>query len=613
MPETRLRGEILRNWNALEQLTDDWTRLWRLNPSRQPFQEVPWLRAWYRAFQRSWSINTPIVYDENGRVLAILPLVRQRKQLAFIGHGCADYNDLIAEPSRAGESLGALLDLLLRDPNPWDECLLEHLSEESLLYALLPNLTGRFARRLVRIDSIACPAILLKPDRSEVLSKAINKDSLRRHRRLLERRGTLVFRHIEQREDIERHLPEFIRQHVRRRALVGDRSLFLDGDMNTFFRGLVAELDPKNTLRFSVLSLGDRPIAYHLGFQCARKYVWYKPTFDLAFWDESPGEVLFQSLLGHLQETNILELDFTIGDEAFKSRFANIVRSNHTVALHRSELAAAARRTTIALRGSVHRKPALRKILQAVRRALTSAPRRITRVLAREGLSRAALLALRQVTRSWVFAYDEVQVYHSRAGIASRSDRAPSSAELEVDRFSLGLVAEAALEYPEYLTPEVLRQFRTRVKRGELGFMAFRDGRLVHLAWVGHREEIVAETEIGPQCRLSLENSGHLIYDCWTPPWARGSGVYTEMLKTLCRIAVPEGKDVWIHCERGNTASRIGIEKAGFTLTHRFQRRQWLGLISQYSVTAADRMCGSDLRTSGQPPAGEHLRKDGGD
>ncbi len=113
----------------------------------------------------------------------------------------------------------------------------------------------------------------------------------------------------------------------------------------------------------------------------------------------------------------------------------------------------------------------------------------MTRVVAREGLFGWALLAVRQGARSWFFAYDEVEIHHSRSGPVSRSDWVSSIPALKVSRFSPGLVTEAALECPGYLTPEILRQFRKRVRRGGVGVIGFRRDRLVHLAWVGNREE----------------------------------------------------------------------------------------------------------------------------
>ena len=60
------------------------------------------------------------------------------------------------------------------------------------------------------------------------------------------------------RDEIKSHLPEFFRQHIARRALVGDPSIFNDPESRSFCEALVDLLDPRDELRFSVLGAAGK-------------------------------------------------------------------------------------------------------------------------------------------------------------------------------------------------------------------------------------------------------------------------------------------------------------------------------------------------------------------
>jgi CelD/BcsL family acetyltransferase involved in cellulose biosynthesis len=52
------------------------------------------------------------------------------------------------------------------------------------------------------------------------------------------------------------------------------------------------------------------------------------PTFSMPHARLSPGEVLLACLFRFCRDKQMQELDFTVGDEAFKARFSNVKRYN---------------------------------------------------------------------------------------------------------------------------------------------------------------------------------------------------------------------------------------------------------------------------------------------
>ena len=74
--------------------------------------------------------------------------------------------------------------------------------------------------------------------------------------------------------------------------------------------------------------------AYHFGFLLDGKYTWYTPTFDPELSAYSPGEVLLRRLFLSFSSDHVREFDFTIGDEAYKKRYANRINKNYTLFLY---------------------------------------------------------------------------------------------------------------------------------------------------------------------------------------------------------------------------------------------------------------------------------------
>ena len=150
--------------------------------------------------------------------------------------------------------------------------------------------------------------------------------------------GPVQLVHLENPSEIMTHLPRFFRQHIQRRAMAGDVRSFEAEGPRRFYECLVEELDASRDLRFAVLHVGDRVAAYHFGFQHAGKFIWYKPTFHVHFWDAGPGEALLRKLFEYIRDSAVSEFDFTIGEEGFKKRFANVIRRNMHFELYPRDL-----------------------------------------------------------------------------------------------------------------------------------------------------------------------------------------------------------------------------------------------------------------------------------
>jgi len=287
------------------------------------------------------------------------PIGQVRKHLHFIGstNHASDYCDFITDPG-VPEALDALLGEICACSKAFYRIDLSHFPDHSPNQArTLEYLSSRGARTSVEVQADAPVRIL--GDGEEDL-KTANKSSLKRHTGFFRKSGELRFRQCVSEAEILGYLERFFEQHKARRALTGSPSQFLDPAQQAFYRALVRELFPCGWLRFDVVLFNGAPLAFHFGFEYRRRFIWYKPTFDVQFVSKSPGEVLIKFLLEDAIQKKLEEFDFTVGSEAFKYRFANKIRHINRVVAFRSITDYWNYRVKCMLKNRLNRNPASR-------------------------------------------------------------------------------------------------------------------------------------------------------------------------------------------------------------------------------------------------------------
>lgn len=307
-----------------------WNRLLQRSETRSIFLTWQWLSTWWEAFRAGAELYVIAVLD-GSRLIGIAPLMLRhtdgQRVIEFLGMGSSDYCDFIAARDDKPAVLAAVFEALLRRRDRWDRIRLRNLPEQSSTALLLSQLSLPTGLEIVAEMESVCPALSLETS-PHFAQTCARKKSLVRHTRYFERLAPLHFEHVLDPDEIRDLLPEFMEQHRDRRFMAGDRSLFDDPRHRRFYERFVQELLDANWLRFSVLRWRGEILAFHLGFFYEGIYTWYKPTFNVDYARFSPGEVLLKLLIEHCLANAVREFDFTVGDEAFKERFANVQRKN---------------------------------------------------------------------------------------------------------------------------------------------------------------------------------------------------------------------------------------------------------------------------------------------
>jgi CelD/BcsL family acetyltransferase involved in cellulose biosynthesis len=327
-----LRCELVTDFFRLQSLAPAWERL-NKESCGGAFQSWGWASAFWETHGHALKLCAPVIFAGD-TVVGIVPLAIRNGAARLLGEPYADYNGPLCLPEHAVDVLRTSFIALLNAPFPWTECIFNNLPENSPVLQLLMRPAWRLQEHFQTVFQYSCPAV--RNDGNGIFERLARKESLRRRENRLRRQGNLTFRHIDNRQEIQARLDEFFAQHATRQALNGVRSQFLDAAPQAMIRALVAELDPVRELRFGALELNGRAIAYHFGFQHADKFFFYAPSFDVNHWDDSPGDVLLRHLFQYAQTEKLSEFDFTIGDEAYKDRYANHVGKTWSVYFYRS-------------------------------------------------------------------------------------------------------------------------------------------------------------------------------------------------------------------------------------------------------------------------------------
>ncbi len=308
---------------------DQWNALVQKNAVNTIFQTYAFNRAAQEVYGRKDGSFIVCVKD-GGELIAIFPLMlselRGKRVLQFIAGERSDYGDILCSQRRE-EVLELIWQYLFSRRKEWDEIHLSNLPLEASFATYISK--NEILKRLsLRSSQDEAAYVRLKED--EAYTKSIlNKKRVNTYRHSLQKNGSYKVLHLTDPQDIQPYLEDFFSQHIKRWQGTAYPSLFHDEKNKQFYRRLVQTL-PKGWITFTILQWDNQALAYHFGFTYGKTFIWYKPSYNVAFLKSSPGQVLLQELLEYACAKDFDEFDFGVGKEAFKYRFSNKIRRNNS-------------------------------------------------------------------------------------------------------------------------------------------------------------------------------------------------------------------------------------------------------------------------------------------
>ncbi|HEX9794813.1 MAG TPA: GNAT family N-acetyltransferase [Planctomycetota bacterium] len=298
-------------------------------PDASVFQTLAWLRNWWACFGRG---RLHLFEVEHAAGTTWAPFFVDGGMAFLVGAGESDYLDLPGAPLDA-PTLAAVLGAV-RDLEPGLLGFrLHHLAEDSPTLAALPEAAASLELESFREQEQLAPWRDLGADPAAAAG-LLRKKSLRRALAGFEALAPLEVRHLRAPEQVEPLLGAFFAQHGARWAERGVASPLLTPPMQSFYRGMVRAIGVAGHLRFTAVRWRGADLAFHLGFAYRGRWMFYKPSFDLRHAALSPGQVLDHQVIAAALADGARVLDQGLGDEPYKSRYADRVRRVYDVGLY---------------------------------------------------------------------------------------------------------------------------------------------------------------------------------------------------------------------------------------------------------------------------------------
>ena len=294
-----------------------------------PFQHPLWLSGLYRQLLPALRAEPLVitVRAADGRLALVLPLIKRRygglRVVEFADLGVSDYACPVGSDADFSVILGdkRVPKEILKALTPFDNLRIQKLRDGSHLIERLVGARDRepmlMSAHAVALDSN------YETWRGEKISASYRKE-LDKKSRQLQRKGRIVFSCATDPEAIKStfyKMQEYRRPRFEHRG-DGDilqKQVYFDFYLDIAVQGC-------GTLsRLYSLTLDDCPIAGVMGLAHQGKLLVILGGFDhVNFKNQSIGSLMFQEVARHCIEAGDSELDFTIGDEPYKSLFGAV-------------------------------------------------------------------------------------------------------------------------------------------------------------------------------------------------------------------------------------------------------------------------------------------------
>lgn len=328
--------EIIDKIEDIPISSSQWNSLVSSNSTKSVFLLYEWVISWWKIFGTSHTLTIAFCKDDSGKIIGFSPLMiakrdKGRRELCFIGDTNADYLDFVIDENKSN-LLIPFVNFVFNNLD-WDSVCLKNIPSNSPTLKIIQQWQKNSKSYYLSTDVTVCPTIIFDGKIEKIL---LNKYSSKRPYNYFNRLGTLSFIHINNEKLLAKYLEPFFSQHIVRWNKTKTKSLFLDEKNKDFYTEIAKKLLNSGILFFSALTLNNEPIAFHFGFDYQNIIIWYKPSYNMVYGKHSPGSLMLRYLIKYAAENKKDELDFTIGNEEFKQRYANQTRENYNIYIHKN-------------------------------------------------------------------------------------------------------------------------------------------------------------------------------------------------------------------------------------------------------------------------------------
>jgi CelD/BcsL family acetyltransferase involved in cellulose biosynthesis len=252
------------------------------------------------------------------------------------GAGVSDYLDLLLPGDRAcaAQAVSALLAWLVR-AGGWDLLDLPGLPAEWPTSELVTAAAAECGLQYLQVATYRRSYIALEGSwQSYLASRSPNlRYKLRKRRRwLADELGEVSYRHYTQPDEVVAQLERTVEVHARRwRGQYTSTTYSSSPLARQFYARAAHTMAARGWVDLSTLEAGDRLLAFCLSFIRDRKLYYYLPAYDPELGRYAPSLALLAHLIETAYAQNLAEVDFMLGEEAYKDQWATGSRGTNRV------------------------------------------------------------------------------------------------------------------------------------------------------------------------------------------------------------------------------------------------------------------------------------------
>jgi CelD/BcsL family acetyltransferase involved in cellulose biosynthesis len=315
----------------IDRLGREWLELCSEGPCNEPFYRPEWVAAYLRAFEPKSRLVVATA-RVNGRLRAVLPLIRERGRLygmpvrrlrsAANSHSCRfDFVHGVGDAAQAARAVWRALQIL----EDWDVIELCNVPTEGAARLLLAaahtdgHLTGASVR--TGMPYLTLPAYGSDPETALAHLSPRHRRTLRSNRRKLGELGPVRLMRIERPRQHE--LERFY--ELERSGWKGARGIAIACAPETrrFFDELARLTGLRGSVTLWALECGRDAVAMQYGVTYGWTYFGLRTAYDYRFAGYSPGHLLMDVLVRDALARGLRAVDFTSGSDDFTSRWCS--------------------------------------------------------------------------------------------------------------------------------------------------------------------------------------------------------------------------------------------------------------------------------------------------
>jgi CelD/BcsL family acetyltransferase involved in cellulose biosynthesis len=356
-------GQIARRRHALNKvqwvaMTEKWTEVisdraalrsceseWRTLAERRSnaFVTPEWFGAWLDNYGNSDEPAVPVARRADGSLFGLMPLVLARsgrpRTLRFAGAAHADrLHPVCLQEDELSVASTAVATMTAASPD-WTVAVLDNVDARASWWQALARASAVLGVATYR-DTVLPIIELDTGDWDGYLANRPRnfREQARRYPRRLARKHSVHFRRTTDESELDRDMATLFRLHDARWAPRGGSSLESQR-VRRFHVDFARSALRQGWLRLWFLEIDDVEVAAWYGWRLGDSYAYYQAGFDPAWQHLSVGFVLMVHTVRSAIEEGASRYELLLGEEAYKSRFANAGESVHTVTLSRSRSA----------------------------------------------------------------------------------------------------------------------------------------------------------------------------------------------------------------------------------------------------------------------------------